>query len=162
MAAHRGEVVCEITTAKALDAAMKKEVDGAVAGFLPLVKKPATAPSTSFFIAASRAFAVVISQTTSPLCAAMMVLKAPATAPTKLNLPFSAIAKKRFFDNSFIFNESQAALRPSTLSPFFTEGSAKKSANLASFFKVASKVFKSFSTAGRAFCLVAAEYKAVA
>merc|ERR1712060_941381 len=34
MAAHRGEVVCEITTSKALDAAMKKEVDGAVAGFL--------------------------------------------------------------------------------------------------------------------------------
>merc|ERR1712088_762895 len=34
MAAHRGEVVCEITTAKALDAAMKKEVEGSVAGFL--------------------------------------------------------------------------------------------------------------------------------
>merc|ERR1712141_7014 len=34
LAAHRGEVVCEITTSKALDAAMKKEVDGAVASFL--------------------------------------------------------------------------------------------------------------------------------
>jgi len=34
MAAHRGEVVCEITTAKVLDAAMKKEVDGAIASFL--------------------------------------------------------------------------------------------------------------------------------
>merc|ERR1711953_843418 len=34
MAAHRGEVVCEVVTAKALDATMKKEVDGALAGFL--------------------------------------------------------------------------------------------------------------------------------
>merc|ERR1711872_532031 len=34
MAAHRGEVVCEITTAKALDAAMSKEVEGALSGFL--------------------------------------------------------------------------------------------------------------------------------
>lgn len=34
MAAHRGEVVCEIVTAKALDANMKKEVDAALAGFL--------------------------------------------------------------------------------------------------------------------------------
>jgi len=34
MAAHRGEVVCEITTAKALDAGMAKEVEGALAGFL--------------------------------------------------------------------------------------------------------------------------------
>merc|ERR1711988_192062 len=34
MAAHRGEVVCEVVTAKALDANMKKEVDGALAGFL--------------------------------------------------------------------------------------------------------------------------------
>lgn len=34
MAAHRGEVVCEITTAKVLEAAMKKEVDGAIASFL--------------------------------------------------------------------------------------------------------------------------------
>merc|ERR1711955_137350 len=34
MAAHRGEVVCSVTTAKALDAAMKKEVEAAVKGFL--------------------------------------------------------------------------------------------------------------------------------
>ena len=34
MAAHRGEVVCSVTTAKALDANMKKEVEGAVKGFL--------------------------------------------------------------------------------------------------------------------------------
>jgi len=34
MAAHRGEVVCEVTTAKALDAGMAKEVEGALAGFL--------------------------------------------------------------------------------------------------------------------------------
>ena len=34
MAAHRGEVVCGVTTAKPLDAAMKKEVEGAVKGFL--------------------------------------------------------------------------------------------------------------------------------
>merc|ERR1711874_335919 len=34
MAAHRGEVVCGVTTAKPLDAAMKKEVEGALAGFL--------------------------------------------------------------------------------------------------------------------------------
>jgi len=34
MAAHRGEVVCVVTTAKALDAAVKKEVEGALAGFL--------------------------------------------------------------------------------------------------------------------------------
>ena len=34
MAAHRGEVVCSVTTAKPLDAAMKKEVEGAVKGFL--------------------------------------------------------------------------------------------------------------------------------
>merc|ERR1712227_863935 len=30
MAAHRGEVVCSVTTAKPLDAAIKKEVEGAV------------------------------------------------------------------------------------------------------------------------------------
>nr|ALS04131.1 mitochondrial ATP synthase subunit O precursor [Acartia pacifica] len=34
MAGHRGEVVCEVTTAKPLDAAMAKEVEGALAGFL--------------------------------------------------------------------------------------------------------------------------------
>ena len=34
MAAYRGEVVCGVTTAKPLDAAMKKEVEGAVKGFL--------------------------------------------------------------------------------------------------------------------------------
>ena len=34
MAARRGEVVCGVTTAKPLDAAMKKEVEGAVKGFL--------------------------------------------------------------------------------------------------------------------------------
>ena len=34
MAAHRGEGVCSVTTAKALDAAMQKEVEGAVKGFL--------------------------------------------------------------------------------------------------------------------------------
>jgi len=34
MAGHRGEVVCEITTAKALTAAMAKEVEGALSGFL--------------------------------------------------------------------------------------------------------------------------------
>jgi len=34
MAAHRGEVVCVVTTAKALDAATTKEVEGALAGFL--------------------------------------------------------------------------------------------------------------------------------
>jgi len=34
MAAHRGEVLCEVTTAKALDAAMAKEIEGALAGFL--------------------------------------------------------------------------------------------------------------------------------
>jgi len=34
MAAHRGEVACEITTAKALDAGMTKDVEGALAAFL--------------------------------------------------------------------------------------------------------------------------------
>merc|ERR1711921_35715 len=34
MAAVRGEVICEVTTAKALDAAMRKELDGALAAFL--------------------------------------------------------------------------------------------------------------------------------
>lgn len=34
MAAHRGEVVCSVTTAKALEGAMKKDVEGAVKGFL--------------------------------------------------------------------------------------------------------------------------------
>ncbi|KAF4529237.1 hypothetical protein B566_EDAN017749 [Ephemera danica] len=34
MAAHRGEVVCEVTTAKALDEAMKKELEGALKSFL--------------------------------------------------------------------------------------------------------------------------------
>jgi len=34
MAGHRGEVVCEVTTAKALDAAMTKEVEGALGAFL--------------------------------------------------------------------------------------------------------------------------------
>ena len=34
MAAHRGEVVCGVTTAKALDASMKKEVEAAIKGFL--------------------------------------------------------------------------------------------------------------------------------
>ena len=34
MAAHRGEVVCQVTTAKPLDAAMLKEVEGALKGFL--------------------------------------------------------------------------------------------------------------------------------
>lgn len=34
MAAHRGEVVCSVTTAKALDANMTKEVEGAIKGFL--------------------------------------------------------------------------------------------------------------------------------
>merc|ERR1711890_202873 len=34
MAAHRGEVVCTVTTAKALDAAVKKDIEGALGGFL--------------------------------------------------------------------------------------------------------------------------------
>lgn len=34
MAAHRGEVVCVVTTAKPLDPAVKKEVEGALGGFL--------------------------------------------------------------------------------------------------------------------------------
>lgn len=34
MAAHRGEVVCSVTTAKALEGAMKKDVEGAIKGFL--------------------------------------------------------------------------------------------------------------------------------
>lgn len=34
MAAQRGEVVCEVTTAKALDAAGKKEIDAALSAFL--------------------------------------------------------------------------------------------------------------------------------
>ena len=34
MAAHRGEVVCSVTTAKKLDAAMTKEVEAALKGFL--------------------------------------------------------------------------------------------------------------------------------
>ena len=34
MAAHRGEVVCQVTTAKPLDAAMLKEVEAALKGFL--------------------------------------------------------------------------------------------------------------------------------
>jgi len=34
MAAHRGEVVCEVTTAKPIDAAMSKEVQAALSGFL--------------------------------------------------------------------------------------------------------------------------------
>merc|ERR1712110_1341920 len=34
MAGHRGEVVCEVTTSKAIDAAMKKEIDAAVTKFL--------------------------------------------------------------------------------------------------------------------------------
>ncbi|XP_065332038.1 ATP synthase subunit O, mitochondrial [Cloeon dipterum] len=34
MAAHRGEVVCEVTTAKTLDEATKKELESALKGFL--------------------------------------------------------------------------------------------------------------------------------
>lgn len=34
MSAHRGEIVCEIVTAKTLDAAMQKEVETAIASFL--------------------------------------------------------------------------------------------------------------------------------
>ena len=34
MAAHRGEVVCKVTTAKPLDANVKKEVESAISGFL--------------------------------------------------------------------------------------------------------------------------------
>jgi F-type H+-transporting ATPase subunit O len=34
MAAHRGEVICEVTTHKALDAAMKKEIEGVISGKL--------------------------------------------------------------------------------------------------------------------------------
>merc|ERR1712002_970164 len=34
MAAHRGEVVCQVTTAKPLDAAMAKDVETALGGFL--------------------------------------------------------------------------------------------------------------------------------
>ena len=34
MAAHRGEVVCSVTTAKKIDAAMTKEIEGAIKGFL--------------------------------------------------------------------------------------------------------------------------------
>jgi len=39
MAAHRGEVVCTVTTAKPLDAAMQKEVEGALNGFLKANEK---------------------------------------------------------------------------------------------------------------------------
>jgi len=39
MAAHRGEVVCTVTTAKPLDAAMAKEVEGALKGFLKANEK---------------------------------------------------------------------------------------------------------------------------
>jgi len=34
MAAQRGEVICEVTSAKALDAAMTKEIEAAIGGFL--------------------------------------------------------------------------------------------------------------------------------
>merc|ERR1712088_191021 len=34
MAAHRGEVICAVTTHKALDAAMKKEIEGVISGKL--------------------------------------------------------------------------------------------------------------------------------
>jgi F-type H+-transporting ATPase subunit O len=34
MAAHRGEVVCEVTTAKAIDGPMKKEVEAAIGKFM--------------------------------------------------------------------------------------------------------------------------------
>merc|ERR1712102_9275 len=34
MAAHRGEVICDVTTAKELNAAMKKEVEATIALFL--------------------------------------------------------------------------------------------------------------------------------
>jgi len=42
MAAHRGEVVCEVTTAKALNAAMTKEVEAAIAMFLKKGEKSLT------------------------------------------------------------------------------------------------------------------------
>merc|ERR1711915_218298 len=39
MAAHRGEVECVVTTAKALDAATAKDVEGALGGFLKAGQK---------------------------------------------------------------------------------------------------------------------------
>merc|ERR1712142_361098 len=42
MAAHRGEVVCEVTTAKPLNAAMTKEVEAAIALFLEKGQKSLT------------------------------------------------------------------------------------------------------------------------
>jgi len=39
MAAHRGEVVCEVTTAKPLEAAMQKDIEAAIGGFLKAGEK---------------------------------------------------------------------------------------------------------------------------
>ena len=39
MAAHRGEVVCTVTTAKPLEASMQTEVEGALNGFLKANQK---------------------------------------------------------------------------------------------------------------------------
>eukprot|EP00094_Tigriopus_californicus_P005789 TCALIF_05580-PA protein Name:"Similar to Oscp ATP synthase subunit O, mitochondrial (Drosophila melanogaster)" AED:0.05 eAED:0.05 QI:0/0/0/0.66/1/1/3/0/210 len=39
MSAHRGEITCEVTTAKPLDAAMTKEVETAIAGFVKAGQK---------------------------------------------------------------------------------------------------------------------------
>merc|ERR1712062_371491 len=106
--------------------------------------------------------AVTTSHTTSPLWAAIIVSKELTTASAALNLLFSAKVKKRFLDNSFIFNLSQAEAKPSAFNPLLMEGSAKKSANLWSFFKVAWNVLRSFSTTSKDFFLEAAEKSAVA
>ena len=54
-------------------------------------------------------------------------------------LPFSAMAVSMFFVSELIFNLSQAADKPSTLTGFFIEGSAKNSASGLSFCNVAWK-----------------------
>ena len=70
-----------------------------------------------------RTFAVVTSQTISPRCADMMVLKVLMTDSKLLQRPFSAKQTKKFLDNGFILNLSQAPASPSVLSCFFTDGS---------------------------------------
>merc|ERR1719154_332707 len=128
----------------------------------PFLMKAFSVVCTSFREAASRGFAVVTSHATSPRSAAMMVAKLSTTAPIFWRRPFSAMALKKLTVRGLALVFSSPKLMASFLSAFVWRGLRRISRRGLSFFTRASKSLRSFSTLGSAFCLEAAEYRALA
>merc|ERR1719177_26828 len=111
----------------------------------PDLRNPARAPSTSFLLAASSSLAVVTTQTTSPLCAAIRVPKEDTTALVKPSLLFSARAWSRFLLRSETLRVLHTPAIPSSLRWFLMEGSRRKEPRRGSDSMVDEMLFRSFS-----------------